>query len=302
MFTQVIPPDSPCGCESGRSYGECHLQNGQIRLTSANIAPPGSVTGNTIRKCLFAKTQNCQGGISGDHIISAAILRQISVSKLDIIGATFRRTVGINSDAIKVKRLCRRHNAALSPLDSAAGRLFRAVKRADAALAGRATCDLRVFLFDGFDIERWLLKTLLSAYYAKMCNIVPSDCLLPTHTLAAFGSMLPRPYGLYVPTLGLFPDKRIMRLSASTSLSLITEGKLVAGIWVSLGGLELRLIIAGSSSAVAEEEKRSTYRPQFINFFENREVYTLGFAWSEGTKNVIWLSRNGDAPPPEDSL
>src|SRR5215213_101926 len=92
MFTLVVPPESPCGCGSGQAFGDCCLRDGEIKLSPKTINPPPPVTGQSIRKCLFASTNNCGGGISGDHIISAAILRRITTDKITISGTGFSRS------------------------------------------------------------------------------------------------------------------------------------------------------------------------------------------------------------------
>jgi hypothetical protein len=63
------------------------------------------------------------------------------------------RKVGLNS--LTAKCLCRRHNAALSPLDSAAALFVSALRE---CLGMPGTPD--PYLFSGHDVERWLLKTL----------------------------------------------------------------------------------------------------------------------------------------------
>jgi hypothetical protein len=57
--------------------------------------------------------------------------------------------------------LCKRHNEALSPLDHVARRFFEAFdKIAKSFRAVPITNNGRTFLFNGHDIERWMLKTL----------------------------------------------------------------------------------------------------------------------------------------------
>ena len=48
------------------------------------------------------------------------------------------------------------------------------------------------------DLERWMLKTLLNVYYARL-SVNPQAFSLPTNIQAAFNAPLRRPFGLYVP-------------------------------------------------------------------------------------------------------
>jgi hypothetical protein len=259
------------------------------------------VTKQSIRKCLFAWTNNCGEGISGDHIISAAVLRRITTDKITITGTGFSRSVSIDSSSLKVKRLCRRHNTALGPLDAQAGRLFHAVQSTEDALASGVEPGQRLYLFDGFDIERWLLKTLLAAYYGRVSNIAPGTHELPQHTMKLFEHSLAPPFGLYLPVRTSGGGQYEMTLKRAASLHLITEGTLVAGIAVSLAGLELKLMIAGHPMSLQSFGPQHVFRPKFINFFQGKKVITIALAWMQGTDAVVWLSR-GDpyAPLPQD--
>src|SRR5215217_3245445 len=301
MFTLVVPPESPCGCGSGQAFGDCCLRDGEITLSPKTINPPPPVTGQSIRKCLFASTNNCGGGISGDHIISAAILRRITTDKITISGTGFSRSVSINSSSVKVKRLCRRHNTALSPLDAQAGRLFQAVQSAEESLAGEVAPTRHLYLFEGFDIERWLLKTLLAAYHARVSNVVPGTHILPDYVMRLFEHPLAPPLGLYMPVRTGDGGQHQLTVVREASLNLITESNLVVGIAVSLSGLELKLLIAGDPYSIPDFNSQHAIRPKFINFFQAGEVITIGIAWMAGSDSAVWLSR-GDpsAPLPQD--
>ena len=301
MFTLIVPPESPCGCGSGRAFGDCCLRDGKVALSPKDINPPPPSTGQRVRKCLFAWTNNCGGGISGEHLISAAVLRQISTNKITITGTGFSRSVAINSDSLKVNRLCRRHNTSLGPLDTQAGRLFRAVQSAEGTLASGVAPHQRLYLFEGFDIERWLLKTLLAAYHARVSNVGPGTHMLPDYTMRLFESQLAPPFGLYVPARTSDGEQSKMTIVREASLHLITEGNLVAGIAVSLSGLELKLMIAGQADALQGFRSQHVFRPKFFNFYQGGEVVSIATAWTQGSNRIVWLSR-GDpsAPVPED--
>ena len=261
--------------------------------------PSAPQTGKSERKCIFASHSDCGGGKSGDHFLSASVMRQIATTRITLVGPGYARSAAVRSDSFKVNLLCRRHNSALSPLDTEAGRLFRAVQDTERALARQAEPRLRTYLFAGLDIERWLTKTLLGAYYGKVTNVAPGTHELPPHTMSLFEGSLVAPYGLYIPSAKEGQDLHSTRLARRASLGLITEGALVAGIEVSLGGLELRFVISGSPQAMAQEQERGAHRPKFINFYEGEDVYTFGLGWIEDSDRSIWMSRgDADAPLP----
>lgn len=291
MFTLVVPPKSPCGCGSGKAFGDCCLRDGKITLSPKGIIPPPPATSQSVRKCLFASTNNCGGGISGDHLISAAVLRRITTDKITISGKEFSRSVSINSSSLKVKRLCRRHNTALSPLDAQAGRFFNAVQSAEETLASGISPTQRLHLFDGFDIERWLLKTLLAAYHARVSSVVPGTHMLPDYVMRLFEHQLAPPLGLYMPVRTGGGEQHKLKIAREASLNLITEGTLVAGIAVSLSGLELKLLIAGHPYSIRGLNSQHVFRPKHINFFQAAEVVSIGMGWTHGSDAVVWLSR-----------
>lgn len=264
-------------------------------LSPKSVRPTGPPTGSFHKKCRFSQSRDCAGGISGDHIISASVLREISSDRITLQSPNYSRTISSRGDSLKTKWLCRRHNSALSPIDLQAARLFRAVQTIEHALAGTSTSPLKLFLFEGFDVERWLLKTLLAAYHGRLTNIVPGRYNLPDHAMKLFELPIGGPYGLYVPVREATGDVHATRVSRSAQLRILTEGPLVAGIEVSLGGLELRYLIAGSTTSVAMEAERCAWRPKFINLFQAQNVFTIGLAWMKGSDSTIWLSRGDPA-------
>jgi hypothetical protein len=124
MFTLVVPPESPCGCGSGRAFGSCCLRDGKIILSPKDIHPPEPITNQSMPGCFLADHHNCGGRLSGDHLISAVVLRQITTEKITVTGPEYSRSVFIQDNSLKIRWLCSRHNTALSPLDTQAGRLF----------------------------------------------------------------------------------------------------------------------------------------------------------------------------------
>jgi hypothetical protein len=206
---------------------------------------------------------------------------------------TFSRVHAIDSPALTTKCLCRRHNSALSPLDAEAGRLFRAVQSIEMSFSA-ASFSQRLHFFAGFDLERWLAKTLVSLFRAKVTNIRPETHTLPGHLADLFASVLPPPFGLYVPVPRAGAVPVAMQVRPQAALGLLTRDSLVTGISVSLGGLELRLVVAGTDADVSAFAKDHEHRPKFLNFHDGNEVASIAFAWPNGAGREIWLSR-GDA-------
>ena len=104
MFTLVVPPESACGCGSGRAFENCHLFGNPIRMKAKSVVPPSPSpnAGHAERKCAFKAYFDCHGGMSGDHIFSRTVLRSIPGTdpKFTMRGPGFERVdIGLDSDA-----------------------------------------------------------------------------------------------------------------------------------------------------------------------------------------------------------
>ena len=300
MDTLVVPPESPCGCGSGRPFGECHLKNGGLEVQPKDITPRGPVTREGRKKCLFAYTNNCGGRISGEHILSAAVLRRISPDgKITISGPRGSRRVPILSSSLTVNRLCQRHNSALSPLDAEAGRFIRAIQMAERNFTEADVLAENFYFFHAFDLERWFLKTLLAVYHARLTDVQPGRDSLPDGIMESFQVPLRRPFGLYMPHTTSAGGRHEMTAAPSASVRLIAADNLVVGIAVALSGLELTLIIDGHPSAMGEYlGERYAYRPQFLNYLRGEQVVSIAMLGLPGTPGAYWFEAQPDEPMP----
>jgi len=290
-YTLIVPPESLCGCESGKPFGECHLgKDGNIQMIWKDFNPPLPMTGESIRKCHFAYTNNCGEGISREHIVSRAVLKEINSKSITLSTSDFSRDLSIDSDSLKTKRLCRRHNSGFGRVDTQAGRFIRTVQKVDEILANQPAFPVRAYLFSGFDIERWLLKTLLNIYYSRL-SVNPQLFTLPPNIPAAFNSPLPSPYGLYVPFIKIEGEMHSFKIQKNAEFNLITEGNTVTGIKAMLSGLQLVFILAGTLPYSQEFSTTHTQRPKTIVFFEGQESVCIMMGWTEGAKMDLWISR-----------
>jgi len=298
MFELVVSPESPCGCESGRCFGECCLVDGVIRLSPATLVPPPPLTGARNKKCFFSSLSDCAGKLSRDHIVSAAVLREISPEEVTISSSLGTRSFSPHSSSVTTKWVCERHNNAFSPLDAIAARFFRAVRCIEDALAGGPPPALRLFLFDGFDLERWALKTMLAAYRGRIAGVVPNAFALPDYALDMFHQQLASPYGMYFPTRTALMQQQTTSSGRHLQLQLVTEDQLLVGIELHLGSLAFRVLLGGSDNAIRLEQERATRRPKRLIYFLGDEVYVIGLGWSDADDRDVALSSDRDAPFP----
>lgn len=289
MYTLVYPPELPCGCGSGREFGKCCLKDGQIKLDPKPLNPPKPQTAYQNKKCILNWTSDCCSSISGDHIISKSVLRVITKTKVTISSSNFSREHSIESDALKTKKLCRRHNSSLSPIDSEAARFFKAFAATHDALLKNSTSQ-KLHFFHGIDVERWMLKTMLMTYFAKLSNVTPEQYKLPVYVLKLFHCDLNEPFGLYVPTSTKPNGRDFFTTENATSVSILTDGDLVSGVTISLGGLCLTLVISGREEQFRQLAANYAYRPKNLLFFKGSDVYAIQMAFPNGQGKNIWFS------------
>ena len=289
MFTLVYPPELPCGCGSGREFGKCCLKDGHIRLEPKLLTPPKPETKHRNRKCILNWTSDCCSKISGDHIVSKSVLRVITEDKITLSSSKYSREHSLDSSSLKTKRLCRRHNSALSPIDSQAARFFKAFADINTSLSKNSESQ-KLYFFHGIDIERWLLKTMLMVYFSKLSNITPEHYRLPAYTFSLFYSDLAQPLGLYIPTSTNKEGKDFFVTENATSISILTDGDLVSGVTISLGGFNLTLIISGNEENFRRLAMNYTYRPKSLLFFKESDVYAIQMLFPNTQGKDIWFS------------
>lgn len=117
------------------------------------------------RRCALEPLGPCEGGLSGEHYISAAVLNVIAPEgRISIEGTPWAiepRSVG--PQALTANVLCRRHNTELSPLDQEGGRFASFLRTAQLDLASSAPTG-GAARFDGRLLERWLLKVVFGMW------------------------------------------------------------------------------------------------------------------------------------------
>ena len=172
-----LSPDEKCPCESGRLLRSCCLTvDGALQPSSAVTYPPSPKTGIRNDGCYAAALADCSADISREHYISHALLKLLSIDgKVTIDGFPWQDSGAVSSvpsPSLTGKILCRRHNVGLSSLDAIAARLFERIDQFHHEIVESALkYQNRFFLFNGHDIERWMLKTLCGAVVSGNAEI-----------------------------------------------------------------------------------------------------------------------------------
>ncbi len=161
-----LSPDGACPCESGRLLRNCCLNaDGQLRPLAAVTCTSTPRTGIRNNRCYAAELADCSAELSREHYVSRALLNLLSIEGTVTIDGFAWQDDGTRTSlppaSLTGRILCSRHNPALSPLDAAAARLFQKIDQFHHEFIDSARKpENRCFLFNGHDIERWMLKTL----------------------------------------------------------------------------------------------------------------------------------------------
>jgi hypothetical protein len=119
-------------------------------------------------------TRNCSQMISREHFISKTVLSILNAESVRISGATWIPTgqsLDLPPTGLQANIVCTRHNSALSPLDTMAGKLFRDVDGIYDNLGRRRLSRRSIWhLFSGEELELWLLKTVLGFFHANVLS------------------------------------------------------------------------------------------------------------------------------------
>lgn len=133
------------------------------------MRPPEVQTGYSHPSCYLRGTNDCSEQISREHYISRSVLEQLG-EVIRISGTPWLRageTLDTKIGSLTAKILCKRHNEALSPLDSEAGHFFACLIKVLVDLERKSySTKLSYHLISGEALELWMLKVACGLYFA----------------------------------------------------------------------------------------------------------------------------------------
>jgi hypothetical protein len=283
----------PCPCESGKLLRDCCLlPTGHLRKEPPSLLPPGPGTGHAQSGCYLASTMDCSRDISAEHYMSRSVLEvfgdTVAVDGVPWLPPGTQKEIGINNLAAKI--LCRRHNAALSALDNAAGQFARRVQFIHIDLARKSLSRKHsLVLMSGEALELWMLKAACGLFYSKNAARDGGMRLIDDHTIEdrlAFDALL---CGVWLPRCGLYiraPKGHPVPVQNSVSIApLIAENEQrVVGAYLIVRGLEFAVIFdptGGNFDTFANAGWLR--RPTELVFVSGRRAHSIGLTWLPGT-------------------
>lgn len=154
-----------------------------------------SRTRATSPRCWAFSLGDCNGPLTGEHVVSSAVLpRRIRITGLP--WAT-NQDKAIGAASFVANILCRRHNGLLSTIDAEAGRVAAELRSL------RSSEPLDRIQLDGPLLERWVLKTAINVLFGQKLRFGREQATLelppPWLVAIAFGrSRWPPMKGLFL--------------------------------------------------------------------------------------------------------
>jgi len=269
---------------------------------------PTPRTGFPNERCYASCLYDCGRTISGEHYLSRSILRIVKRTRgaLYVGGGASPslftdRPTSPNKAGANV--LCSRHNSALGPLDELAGRLFLAFTALDSV---DKLTESRVALFNGHDIERWLIKALCgflaSGEASPLYGRPPRWCApMPWLDVMYGTATLPEGCGLYINNqIGLTVGAQ----SGIAITALSSDDGRVAGLEAVLQGVRLVLSLVPSDHVAARLLDGFKYRPNVMQAVSRAGEVSASvlIAWKNRANQLCNICVGSFSPPDEQCL
>jgi hypothetical protein len=259
-------------------------------------------TGQSTDNCFMNWTTDCLPGISGEHFVSASVLRVVGNKHVEVNGPPWLRG---GSKALPIKGLvanilCKRHNSAMSPLDTVAGKFFEAVRWIYDDLGNQKTLSRKRhwFLFSGQELELWFVKTAFGLYYSGNVGkdgkkLSDTQGINPTMLKALHGGQIVPPCGLHV-----LKDRKghsAYRNTLSFQSLSSDQNERMIGLRLSFMGLEATILVDPQVSTYGEDFFTPLqYRPTYLMFRNRRRQHTIVLTWPlEWPQNAVLFDAIG---------
>lgn len=284
-----LSPNDRCPCDSGRRIKNCcwRRSDNSLRPRQARTLTAAPATGFANERCYAAPLKDCSTKITGEHTLSHSVLRELSPTGIIEVNGLPRRPheefVSVPISGFTCNVLCDRHNAALSPLDSIGHRFFKSLRAVNAELRDKSKKPrTRPYLFNGHDIERYILKVLCGDGFANKMNAMhgPIRGWRPSAqwVRVLYGlEPFPTGWGLYLAADMGQPfdlDENVLGVGPVTN-----DDEELCGARFKVFGLEFELLMTIPNPAQQRYGENCRYRPNEVGFSDGRATQSILFGW-----------------------
>ena len=307
-ITGYVPGrNSSCPCGSKKKAKHCCLisKNVFIKKPIEIIVEESSKTNYSNSSCLASFTNDCVKKITGEHYFSKSILKLIDSEKVEIKGWPHNQA---SLEVVPIKNLvvnclCERHNNMLSPFDNTAYLIFKTLIDFDSVVSkGKAIQDT-YRLFNFWDFERWLIKTLVMASEAKFSKLNGVTQSLPLDLKREYLQILFENRSLAIKGAGFYflneHNEKISFFPAFdfSPVASTATGKL-DGCIIALGGFKFvfssRELLHIDGVPVNEKQ----HRPWRFAYGDGLKQMILDFSVKVGGNETFQLSTRSQSSPP----
>jgi len=291
-----------CRCLSGKPAKHCCYVGKWWHKAAAMLGLRNLPANATNRKCYMSELGSCEGPISGEHLVSEGVIRFIEDGGQFLLSGAPWLDEGQSKvfapGNLTANCLCRKHNSALSPLDTAALRFFQMLRPCWVNQAAPLH-----YLISGHDLERWMLKTLKALAVSK--NLAKGRERLSGVFQEAVGliDMLDSPAhwpeltGVYcIMQHGTRTENRNHFQLAPLYGQ---DNDIIGGMTANLLGIDFLLMIEPPDMAKSTLLQRSVYRPGSIEVTIGNIINRIDISWDDKrSHSPVGLTYAGPAPLP----
>lgn len=258
-----------------------------MRPRQARTFTTAPATGYANARCYAAPLNDCSTKITGEHTLSHSVLRELSPTGIIEVNGLPRRPqeefVSVPISGFTCNVLCDRHNGALSPLDSVGYRFFKSLRAINAELRDKSKKPrTRPYLFNGHDIERYILNALCGDGFASKMNSLRGR-IMGWHSSAQWVRILygleplPAGWGLYLAATPGEPfdlDENVLGICPVTN-----DDEELCGARFKVLGLEFELLMTIPNPLQQLYSDNCRYRPNEVSFSDGRATQSILFGW-----------------------
>lgn len=276
-----------CICGSGKSAGECCLKGDHWFKAPSSLELKSTREAKSVEKCYMKELRACEGGISGEHLISESVIRLLAGDGEFRISGTPWLAEGewkaVGPKSLTANCLCERHNGRLHPLDDAAVFFFRSLKTSFEEEVMSTS-----YLVSGHDIERWLLKTLkalaVSGNLAAGREPLVGEFATDIRLLDMLGDVQSwsQGAGLYcvMKAWEFTYNHNHFQIQPLTNL----RGE-INGLWTNMLGLSFVLLLEPALLPHIPELAQAVFRPGKIIIRHPPSIHEVILSWDDGKRH-----------------
>lgn len=241
-------------------------------------------------------TQDCSKQISGEHYISASVLKHLSGSNVMLHGAHWlaqNETKILPVAALKAKILCKRHNEAVAGLDAMAGKFFSTLKLVYDDVFDKKTLSRRSkwLLFSGEELELWMLKTAIGLFHSGVAakeklSLNEEQTINPKCYSILYADTLPRPCGIYIKPINISKKAEIQWQPASDD-----SGRSMVVLRMTYLFFEFTLLFDPAATYGPDVTALTTYRPSWLIVRNDRRTHNVMLTWPRTTLTALGVVR-----------